>query len=57
MKIQINPIPTSQSKRREENCTGRYSKGLRDQNEEQLVNICESNILETLVNQLELYSY
>ena len=39
----------SQGKRREENCTGRYSRGLRDLNEKHLVNLCESNILETQV--------
>ena len=31
--------------RREENCTGRYSRGLRNQNGDYLRNICESNIL------------
>ena len=61
MKIQISPIPAqcmlvtagnaaSQSKRREENCAERYSKRFRDQNDEHLVNIYESNILETQVN-------
>ena len=45
----------SQSKRREGNCTGWYSTGLRNQNVEHLVNLCESNILETKVNYQELY--
>ena len=33
----------------EENCTGRYSKGLKNQNGEYLVNLCASNILEIQV--------
>ena len=41
---------SSRSKRRDKNCTWRYSKGLRNQNKEHLVNICESNILETQVS-------
>ena len=41
--------------RREENCIGKYSRGLRNQNAEHLVNIYESNILETQVNYTELY--
>ena len=28
-------------------CTGRYSKGLKTQNEEHLVNLCESKNIET----------
>ena len=36
--------------RLEENCTGRYSRGLRNKTGELLVNIWESNILETQVN-------
>ena len=36
----------SQSKRQEENCTGRYFRRLRNQNGEHLVNVCELNILE-----------
>ena len=35
----------SQSKRREENCPGRYWRGLKNQNEEHLVNLSESNIV------------
>ena len=35
-------------KRREENITRKYSSGLRNQNGEHIVNICELNILETL---------
>ena len=60
MKIQIIPIPiqctnkfghvASQCQRGKENITGRYSRGLRNQNGEHLVNIYESNILETQVN-------
>ena len=34
---------TSQSKRREESCTGRYLRGLRNQNGGHLVNLGESN--------------
>ena len=34
-------------KRREVNYTGRYLRGLRNQNGERLVNICKPNILET----------
>ena len=30
-------------------CTGRYSKGLKTQNEEHLVNLCESKNIETQV--------
>ena len=37
------------AKKQEENCTGRYSKGLRNQNENDLVNLCESNNFETQV--------
>ena len=46
----MNASVTSQSKRREENCTGRYLRGLRNQNGENFVNLCDSNILETSVN-------
>ena len=42
-------------KKREESYTGKYSKGLRNQNEKDLVNICESKILEIQVIQPELY--
>ena len=38
-----------QAKRQEENYTGKYSKGLRHQNGEHLVNLCESNNFETQV--------
>ena len=34
-------------KRREENCTERYLTGLKNQNWEHTVNICESKILES----------
>ena len=64
MKIQIQITPpstnkqqentnarvTSQSKRREKNCTRRYLIGLRSQNGEHFVNIFESNILDAKVN-------
>ena len=36
-------------KRREENGTRRYSRELRSQNGNYLLNLCESNILETQV--------
>ena len=42
-----------QAKRQDENCTGSYSEGVRDQNVEHLVNLCESNNLETQV----IFSY
>ena len=45
----MNASAASHSKRREENRTGRYSRGLKNQNEERLVNLCESNILETQI--------
>ena len=38
---------TSQSKGKKRNCTGRYSRGLRNQNEEHPANVWESNILKT----------
>ena len=37
------------AKRQEENCAGIYSRGLRNQNGDYLVNLYESNILETHV--------
>ena len=65
MKIQISPIPmqgtnkfghvASQCPKRKENITVRYSRGLRNQNGKHLVNIYESNIVETQVNQAEVY--
>ena len=60
MKIQIqfgkHECKCYQSKqRREEIFTGRYSRELRNQNGEHQANIWESNILETKVNQPELY--
>ena len=39
----MNASFTSHNKRRKENCTGRYSGGLRKKNGERLVNLCESN--------------
>ena len=39
----------------EKTFTGRYSRGLWNQNGEHLVNLCESNILETQVIQPERY--
>ena len=51
----MNESVASQSKRREENYRGgKYLRGLRNQNGEHFVNLCESNILETQVNQPEL---
>ena len=47
MWIQVLP-----SKAKEENCTGGYSRGLRNQKGEHLFNPCESNILETQFIQL-----
>ena len=40
------------AKRREGHFTGRYWRGIRNQNEEHLVSLCESNILETQVTLL-----
>ena len=34
------------ARRQEKNCTGKYSKGLTNQNGEDPVNLCESNNLE-----------
>ena len=45
----MNASASSQSKRQEENCKERYSRGLSNQNGKHLVNLCEANILETLV--------
>ena len=45
----MNASVISQSKRREENCTGRYSRRLMNQNGEHLINLRESNILEAQV--------
>ena len=45
----MNASVASQSKRQEKNCPGRYSRRLRNQNGEHLVNLCESDILETQV--------
>ena len=45
----MNASAASQRKRLQENCTRRYSRGLRNQNGEHLVNLCESNIFETQV--------
>ena len=42
----MNAVIARQIKRREEHCTGRYSRGLMIQNGEHLLNLCESNILE-----------
>ena len=41
------------AKRREENCTGQYSRGSRNQNREHLVNIRETNILEIPYREVE----
>ena len=40
----------AKAKDRKKNSTSRYSRGLRNQNGEHLVNLCESNILKTQVN-------
>ena len=45
----MNASVASQSKRRGENCAEMNSIGLRNQNGEHLLNLCESNILETQV--------
>ena len=46
----MNTNVTSQSKGEKKNCTGRYSRGLRNQNGEHPAHVWESNTLETLVN-------
>ena len=54
----MNASVASQSKRREENCTERYLRESRNQNGEYLVNLYESDILETshsLYSELEFY--
>ena len=43
----MNANVTSQSKCEKKNCTGRYSRGLRNQNGKYAVDLWESNILET----------
>ena len=43
----MNANDTSESKGEKRNCTGRYSRALRNQNEEHPANVWESNILET----------
>ena len=45
----MNASVAMPAKRREETCTGEYLWELNNQNGEHLVNVCESNILETLV--------
>ena len=45
----MNGNVTRQSNRQEENCSGSCSGGLKNQIWERLVNLCESNILETQV--------
>ena len=45
----MNASIASQNKRREENCTGRCSRRLRNQNGGHLASLCKSNILETQV--------
>ena len=42
----MNANVTSQSKCDKKSCTGRYSRGLRNQNGEHAANLWESNILE-----------
>ena len=46
----MNASGASQSKKPEENCTGKYLRGLRNPNWKHLVNLCESNILEMQLN-------
>ena len=50
----MNADIARQIKRREEHCTGRYSRGLVNQNGEHLVNICESNVPEAQVTFLKV---
>ena len=50
----MNADIARQIKRREEHCTGRYSRGLMIQNGEHLVNLCESNILKAQVTFLKV---
>ena len=44
--------PKQKTRTGEENCLWRYSRGLRNQNGEHLINPCESSILETQVPEL-----
>ena len=43
----MNGNVACRSIRREETCKGRYWRGLRNQNGEYLVNLCESKIIKT----------
>ena len=45
----MNASVAGQSKRRGENCTGKYSRGLRNQNGQHLVNLRKLNIFEKQV--------
>ena len=45
----------SSGKRQEENCIGRYSKVLKNHNEDYLVNICKTNNLTTLFFQIPVF--
>ena len=45
----MNASVVGQNKRLDKNCTGKYSRWLRDQNGEHIINIWESNISETQV--------
>ena len=46
----MNVGVASQIKRQEESCTGKYSRGLRNQNGGHLVDLCESYVLKTQAN-------
>ena len=55
--MQVLPAKVKDKKK---NCTGRYSRGLRNQNGEHVVSVFESNVLEIqvifpAVNQPEIY--
>ena len=54
-KRDVNISVASQCKRRKENYTERYSRGLMNQNGEHLMNLCELNILEINTNSYFLF--
>ena len=47
-RYEYNASVANQSKRQVENYIERYSRGLRNQNGEYIVNLCESNVPETI---------
>ena len=51
----MNASVAIQSKRWWENCAGKYSRAWKNQSGKHLVNLCESNILETQVSPYSLY--